>query len=50
MLSFGIIKINTTNQSDSHTIKNNKIETEDEWFQSKNQQRESKSYYDSKTY
>ncbi|WEX19758.1 MAG: hypothetical protein QS2022_5160 [Candidatus Phytoplasma asteris] len=41
------IKVNTANQSDSHTIKPPKIETNDEWFQTKNKQKESESYYDS---
>ncbi|WP_052177949.1 hypothetical protein [Chrysanthemum yellows phytoplasma] len=41
------IKVNTANQSDSNTIKTPKIETNDEWFQSKNKQKESESYYDS---
>ncbi|PWV43605.1 MAG: hypothetical protein DF280_02350 ['Brassica napus' phytoplasma] len=37
------IKVNTTNQIDSHTIKTTKIETYDEWFQT-----ESKSGRDEK--
>ncbi|MGL9688045.1 MAG: hypothetical protein ACQBVK_04810, partial [Candidatus Phytoplasma sp. TWB_XP] len=41
------MKVNTPNQSDSNTIPTIKIETHDEWFNSKNKQRESEDYYDS---
>ncbi|QKX95056.1 MAG: hypothetical protein RP166_0410 [Rapeseed phyllody phytoplasma] len=40
------MKVKTNNQSDSHTIKTPKIETHDEWFQSKTKQRESENYLD----